>query len=658
MQYSLLKDIVIIFTLSTLGNFIFTRIKIPTIIGYLLTGVICGPYMLGLIHGQESIDLFAEIGIILLLFMIGLEFSLKHLWKIRHIVFFGGMMQMIVTGLLIMFVARVYNLGWNSALFIGIITALSSTAVVLKILQDRSEITSNFGRTVVGILIFQDLIIVPIILFTPFLGSGSTVLHANIFLLVLKAIFILVFVYVGNRWLMPKILHLIAVTKNEELFFMSILLICLSVALMTSEAGLSLAFGAFLGGLMISSSDYSHNAFNHLVPFKDVFTSFFFVSMGMLLDVVFVIDNFALIVFTALLVILIKSIIGNIVAFVLGHTFRGIIMVGLALSQVGEFSFVIARLGLQYSVINTFYYQMFLSVAIITMSLSPFLMQLGKPLCDALLTLSLPDILIKGLFPLRQVPIPIMHNHLVIIGKDSRSLMLSTMARSMNVPYISVVFDPDIVRQLQEKNEMVIYGDALNEPILAKAHIDSAKVVMISIGNTEITKAVIEKIRRVNKEAFIVVRTKYVTDIEKLYKTGADQVIPEEFETAIGIFRVILQKYMVSQQDINEVIEKIRSDHYGSFNANTNTFDHPLLNDIPDIEVAAVQLPEKSVLTGKSLSSVQLRNVYHVSVVAIKRGNNTIQHPRADEIFAKNDIIYIMGRQEDVAKAVMAFAEN
>ena len=385
MEFAVLKDIVIIFALSSLVNYLFTKIKVPTIIGYLLTGVIVGPKLLGIIKSPSEIELMAEIGVVLLLFMIGMEFSLNHLFKIRRRVFLGGFLQLSLTTIVTTFLAHSYDLNWKASLFIGFLTALSSTAVVLKILQDRSEITSNYGRTVLGILIFQDVVLVPLMLFTPFLGGGEIDYSGQIFMLLIKSVIIIGFLYVGNRWLMPRLLHHIAMTRNQELFMMIVLLICLSVALLTFQMGMPLAFGAFLAGLMISESEYSHDAFGNLITFRDTFTSFFFVSIGMLLDLGFVAEHFPVITATVIAVVLLKFVVGSLTAFLLGHTFRGTVLVGIALSQVGEFSFILAKLGKDFSILDNFYYQMFLAVAIITMSISPFMIMLGTRITKLLL---------------------------------------------------------------------------------------------------------------------------------------------------------------------------------------------------------------------------------------------------------------------------------
>ncbi|MCG8700103.1 MAG: cation:proton antiporter, partial [Bacteroidales bacterium] len=424
MEFLILKDIVIIFALATGVNFLFTKLKIPTVVGYLITGILAGPYLFGWVGGKHEIEILAEIGVALLLFTIGMEFSLKHLLRIRKIVFLGGLMQVSITAGTFYVASIFYNLDWKAGLFIGFLAALSSSALVLKLLQERSEISSNYGRTVLGILIFQDLLLVPLLLFTNLLTNGEMNVTREVFILLLKAIFIIALVYAGNKWILPKLLHYIAMTKNQEVFMMTIFLICFSIAMLTSKLGMSLAFGAFLAGLMVSESEYSHNAFANLLPFKDIFTSFFFVSIGMLLDISFVLENPWLVLVSVIMVIGVKTLIAGATGFVLGHTFRGTVMVGLALCQVGEFSFLLAKIGFQINILTDHYFQLFLSVAVITMAFTPFFMRGARSLSNLLLRLPLPSYLVDGLFPLKEVEVPEMENHIVIIGKDESALKL------------------------------------------------------------------------------------------------------------------------------------------------------------------------------------------------------------------------------------------
>ena len=650
MELSILIDIVIIFAFSTAVNYLFTKIKIPTIIGYLLTGIIVGPSVLGILRSPHEIEFMAEIGIIILMFTIGLEFSLNHLIKIRKIVFFGGFLQLLLTAGIIMFFAMMYHINWQSSLFIGFLVALSSTALVLKILQERGELTSNYGRTVVGILVFQDIILIPLMLLTPMLGGKTAHIGMAMFILAVKSVGIVALVYVGNKWIMPKVLHLIALTKNKELFLMSILLVCLAVALLTSEMGMSLAFGAFLGGLMISRSEYSQDAFSHVLPFKDTFTSFFFVSIGMMLDLSFVFDHILLITATVLLVIAVKSIVAAGTAFILGHTFRGTIVVGLALAQIGEFSFILAKTGESFDILSSFYYQLFLSVTIMSMAASPFLIMISKPLATLMLRLPIPELMLKGLFPLQEIEVPEMQGHIVLIGKDSRSQNLSRMVRHMKLPYVSIVFDPADVRRRQLKGESVIYGDAMNEPILLKAHTQTAAIVVISIGENITALGVIERVRSMNQHAHIIVRSKYVTDIEDYYHMGANQVIPEEFETAIDLFELILKKRLLPEDDISSTISGIRDDNYGVFREVDETNSVTLTDMMPDVEIVALKAGSYEIFPGNSLKDIDLREQYGLTVVAIKRGGEILENPGAAFIFESNDVVYILGKPTKIAQ--------
>ncbi len=650
MELVILTDIVVIFAFATAVNYLFTKIRIPTIIGYLLTGIVVGPSLLGVIKSPHEIEFMAEIGIILLMFTIGLEFSLNHLIKIRNIVFVGGFVQLVFTAGITALVSRMYDLGWGSAVFIGFLTALSSTALVLKILQEKGEVTSNYGRTVVGILIFQDIILIPLILLTPMLGGQTADIGVKLLGMGSKSLFMIGLVYVGNRWIMPRVLHLIALTKNQELFLMSILLVCLAVALLTSEMGMSLAFGAFLGGLMISRSEYSEDAFSHLIPFKDTFTSFFFVSVGMLLDLSFFANNILIVLATVVLVIAIKTVVAGGTAFVLGHTFRGTIMVGLAMAQIGEFSFILAKIGQTYQILTDYYYQLFLAVTIVSMAVSPFLMMVAKPAANLLLKLPIPEFLIKGLFPLQEVEVPKMQNHIVFIGKDSRSLNLSRMSHQMKLPYVSIVFDPASARARQAKGEMVVYGDALNEPILRKAYVETAEIVVISIGDAITALGVIEQVRLLNKHAFIMVRSKHVSDIEDLYEMGADQVIPEEFETAIELFERILKKLLVPKGEIEEAISHIRDDNYGIFTEKEENNTFALSDEIPNIEIVALKAADYPIFPEKSLKDIHLRREFGLTVVAAKRGDEIFENPGSGFIFNSEDILYVLGKPERIAR--------
>jgi monovalent cation:H+ antiporter-2, CPA2 family len=658
MELSILKDIVIIFALSTAVNLIFTRIRVPTVVGYLLTGIIAGPYMLSLVNAQHEIELMAQIGVVLLLFTIGLEFSLQHLLKIRRIVFLGGLIQVSLTAGAFFITSHFYGMSWQGALFIGFLAALSSSALVLKMLQERSELTSNYGRTVLGILIFQDLLLVPLLLLGNLLADNSLNIPKELVILSLKVIFIIAFVYAGNRWLLPKLLHLIAMTKNQELFMMSIILICFAIALLTSKLGMSLAFGAFLAGLMISESEYSHNVFGNFMPIKDVFTSFFFVSIGMLLDISFVIDNFGMVILSILLLLVIKSIIAGGTGFILGHTLQGTVLIGLALSQVGEFSFILAKIAFDNSILEGYFYHLFLAVAVITMALTPFLFYLAAPVSKALLKLPLPRVIKEGLFPLKEIELPDFNNHLVIIGKDASAIKLSMMAKLNNLKHISIVFDPALAKEKMNKGDMVLYGDAINDPILRKAHVDTADIVVISVGSIIPSMAIIEKVRQINKNVYIIVRAATIQNVEQLYKVGADQVLPEKLEIAIDMLNRVLVKRLIPQKEVNRILTSIRNKSLGVFSQKDTVNQPSILDEFPNITITAVNVDKNSAIEGKSLIDIDLRKKTGVTLLVIKRGTEIMEHPDPKSLFLAGDIAYLMGNIEQINYASELFLKK
>jgi CPA2 family monovalent cation:H+ antiporter-2 len=656
MDIDILKGIVIVFALSIFVNLIFTRIRVPTVVGYLLTGIIAGPHLLSLAGEQNEIEVLAQIGVVMLMFTIGMEFSLQHLVKIRKIVFFGGLLQVSVTAGIFFLVSYFYPMNWQSRLFIGFLVALSSSALVMKLLQERSEITSNYGRTVLGILIFQDLLLIPLLLFTNLLANNTINVPKEILSLIVKVVIITGIVYAGNKWILPRLLFLIARTKNQELFLMSIFLICFAIALLTSKLGMSLAFGAFLAGLMISDSEYSHNVFGNFLPIKDIFASFFFVSIGMLLDLSFVSSNFPVVLVSVLLVIVLKTVISGATGFVLGHTLHGTILIGLSLSQVGEFSFILAKMGFDYSILSDFYYQLFLAVAVITIAITPFLIKFSLPLYNTVMKLPLPGFLVNGLFPLKEVEIPEFRNHLVIIGKDASALKLSVMAKNNGIRHISIVFDPTLARNKMKNGDLVVYGDAVNEPVLRKAHIETAGIIVISVGSIVPSMSIIEKVRRMNNDAYIMVRSPLMQNIGQLYRSGADLVLPEKLEIAIDMFNRILIRRDLPNKEINRIVRSIRASNLGVFSEKDIVNQSTILDEFSDIEISNIPVCEGSLAEGRSPAGIELRKKTGVTLLAIKRGDLVIEHPVPDTILHKDDIAYILGDPHQIDNARVMFS--
>jgi len=449
MEIPLLNDIVVIFGLAIAVLFICHRLRVPAVVGFLLTGIFVGPYGFGLVKAVHEVEILAEIGIVLLLFTIGIEFSLEKLLQIRKSVLMGGSLQVLLTFLATLFIARRFGQAFGEAVFIGFLVALSSTAIVLKLIQERAEVDSPHGRTTLGILIFQDIIIVPMILVTPLLAGATGNLGESVLVLLAKGIGIILLVMVSTKWIVPQVLYQITRTRNQEVFLLSVVVICFGVAWLTSKAGLSLALGAFLAGLIISESKYSHQALGNILPFRDVFTSFFFVSIGMLLDVGFLFQQPGTIALIALGVLVLKSIIACFATVLLGSPFRTSILVGLALSQVGEFSFILSRTGVEHGLLAGNIYQMFLAFSVLSMAATPFIITLAPRAADIILRFPLPKRLISGFYPVPEIKVKNKKDHLIIIGFGVNGRNVAHAARVAGIPYAVIEMNPKTVRNEQ-----------------------------------------------------------------------------------------------------------------------------------------------------------------------------------------------------------------
>jgi CPA2 family monovalent cation:H+ antiporter-2 len=657
MEIPLLKDIVIIFGLSIVVILLFHKIRVPTIIGFLLTGMLAGPYGLKLIDSIHGVELLAEVGVVLLLFTIGIEFSVKNLIQIRKSVLMGGSLQVFLTTLSVFFIARLLDLSFAEAVFAGFLVALSSTAIVLKIIQQQAQVDTPHGSTTLGILIFQDIIIVPMILVTPILAGATENVGGSLLVLAAKGIGIIGLMIISAKWIVPYILFHIAQTRSRELFLLSIILICLSVAWITSSAGLSLALGAFLAGLIISESEYSHQTLGDILPFRDVFMSFFFISIGMLLDVDFLFQHPVTIVLVAIGIILLKSIIAGSVTLLMGFPLRIGILVGLALCQVGEFSFILSRTGVEYGLLDGFIYQMFLTSSVLTMAATPFIITLAPRLADDILKLPLPKRLISGYYSYPCIKAEVKKDHLIIIGFGVNGRNVARAARAAGISYIIIEMNPETVKSEQAHGEPIYYGDATHEAVLAHANIKDARIGLIAINDPAATRRITEVFRRFNPKIHLIVRTRFLQEMEPLYELGADQVIPEEFETSVELFSRVLAYYLIPREEIEKLVFEIRSDGYEMFRSlsKESTSFSNLSCQLPDVEIVTYKVSGKSPVVNKTLSDIDLRKKYGVTLLVIRRDSQIISNPDGSEQLYSGDVLIVLGQPEKNALAMGLF---
>ncbi len=661
MEIPLLTDIVIIFGLAVGVLLLFHFLQLPSVVGLLLTGILAGPYGFGLISAVHEVEVLAEIGVILLLFTIGIEFSFKKLIEIKNQVIFGGALQVGLTIIAVFFIGRHLSLSAPEAIFYGFLISLSSTAIVLRLIQERAEVDTPHGRAGLGILLFQDVIIVPMILISPMLaGNSPGGIDSDIFIFAAKGLAIVGLILVAAKWLVPWLLHQVARTRSKELFLLSVVVICLTIAWFTSNVGLSLALGAFIAGLIISESDYSHQALGNILPFRNVFTSFFFISIGMLLDTTFLINNFLIILTASAGVLVLKAGIATIAAILLGLPLRSGLLTGLSLCQVGEFSFILSRTGVEHGLLAD-HYQLFLAVAVLTMAATPFIIALAPRLADRFLRIPLPIKLKTGLWP---GPAPTtrkkLKQHLIIIGFGLNGRNVARAARMTGIPYMIIEMSPDTVRKERLKGEPIFYGDAIHEEVLRHAGIEDATVVVIAINDLAATREITENVRKLSGKAHLIVRTRFLTEMKALYEIGANDVIPEEFETSVEIFSRVLAKYLIPRDEIDKLVIQLRSDGYEMFRnlAPQPTSFSSLGLHLPDIEVSSMRVEDGSTVAGRTLLELELRKRYGVTVLAVRRDSQTFPNPDVAMIFYADDVLYVMGLPENLAESAKLFSHD
>jgi CPA2 family monovalent cation:H+ antiporter-2 len=644
MEIPILKEVVIIFGLSIGVIILCHRLRIPPIIGFLLTGLLAGPHGLGLVQATHEVEMLAEIGVILLLFVIGLEMSFDELLRLRKPVFLGGGAQVLLTIMLVDAVALFLGASPGQAIFFGFLAALSSTAIVLKMLNERAELNAPHGRVSLGILIFQDIIVVPMMLLVPLLAGQSANVSQTLLLLIAKSLLIAGTLYILAKKVLPWVLYCVVRTRSRELFLMTTLGLCFSIALLTSKFGLSLSLGAFLAGLLISESEYSLNALEGILPFRDVFTSLFFISIGMLLNVGFFLEHILIVAAISGLVILVKGMIATGAGLIIGYPLRVAAQSGLGLGQVGEFSFVLAGVGGSAGLIAGNEYQLFLAASILTMALTPVLIAMAPKIADRLPWGAGP------LLPNGQRESGELEDHLIIVGFGIGGRHLARAAQMANVRYVIIEMNPDTVRQEKAKGEPIFYGDAAHNAVLEHAGIRKARILAIVIADPAASRHITDTAHRLNPGLHIVARTRFVSEIEPLRDLGAKEVVPEEFETSVEIFNRVLSAYLVPRRDIERFTSDIRAEGYGLLRR-VQTAVEPscdMSGVCSGFDVVAMKLDPGAFLDGKSLEQATLRKVHGLNVVAVQRKGEMIANPEAGFVLQAGDVVYVFAEQSQV----------
>jgi len=648
---SFLKDFVIIFGAAIGINFLFHRLHIAPIVGYLMAGVLLGPSVLGVTQDIALIEVLAQVGVILLLFLIGIEFSLAEIIRINRAVFVGGFLQVFLTTAAVLLISLSAGISIEKGIFIGILVAMSSTAIVFKVLSDRGEMDSPQGRLSSGILIFQDLSVVAVVLLLPMLGGKTGVSAFDMALNILWALSIVVLIIIVSWFVVPKMLYQIVSTHSRELFLISIVLICFGTAWLTSLVGLSLALGAFLAGLVISESEYGQQAFSEILPLKDIFSILFFVSIGMLLDVGSMLRNPLIVLLAVVLILVIKFAIGSLVTMVLGYPLRIGVLVGVALSQIGEFSFVLSKEGMNLGLFSGSDYQVFLASSIITMIFTPFMIQGSGKFSEYFERLPISNKIKTGRFHEDVFETKELTNHVIVVGFGLNGRNVTKVLSASGIPFVVLEINPETVRVEKKRGVPISYGDASKETMLTHLGIKTARCVVIAISDASATRRIVELSRKLNPNVYIIARTRYTSELNPLYSLGANDVIPEEFETSIEIISRVLHNFFIPANEIEKHISEVRKGGYEIFRNVAQKYEvfPELKQHLPDIEIETIRIEAISPLAGKSLADIGFRRKYGVTVLAIQRGAQTITNPSGDTQLVAQDIVILIGTRECIA---------
>jgi K+:H+ antiporter len=664
MELSLLKDLLLVFALAIAVLLICHQLRVAATVGLLLTGVLVGPQGLGLIGGGKEVELLTEIGVVLLLFTIGLEFSLGNLLRIKRYVLLGGAFQVLFTISASFVILKHLGVPANQAVFIGFLISLSSTAIVLRILQERAEVESPHGQISLAILIFQDIVVVPMMIVTPYLAGVGAEAQGSFVGLILKGIGLIGFAFVAAKWLVPAVLYQIARTRSRELFSLTVLVICFAVAFLTHSLGLSLALGAFLAGLIISETEFTWETLGNIIPFKHVFTSLFFVSIGMLLDVKFLIERPAMIVLVAFSVMVLKLILISITVSLLGFPLRTSILCGLSLCQVGEFSFVLFLTGADTGLLEKNLYQLFLDVSVLTMAATPFAIALAPKAADWMVTLPFPSAVKKGfagsLSAGKRDGHRILRDHLIIVGFGLNGRNVARTAKVAGIPYLVVEMNPQTVRVESSKGEPIYYGDASQEAVLEEVGVKKARVVVVVISDPLATRKIAAAVRKENPNVFLIVRTRFVTEMESLYTLGVNQVIPEEFETSIEIFSRVLARYLIPRNEIERLIAEARAGGYDMFRSlseDSLSFSD-LKCQIPNVDITTFRVGDGSPIAGKTIAQVEIRRKHGVTVLAVRRADQMLSNPDGNTVIRAGDLLVALSEPSKLARFAQLFLEG
>jgi CPA2 family monovalent cation:H+ antiporter-2 len=656
-QVPLLSELAIIAAIAVAVTVLLHRLKLPTVAGLLVAGALMGPFGLKLIHSVHDIEILAEIGVVLLLFTIGLEFSLERLRHIFRQVAFGGVLQVGLTTLFVACVAKLSGLSTSKSIFYGFVFAMSSTAIVLRALSERQELDAPHGRIIVGTLIFQDLCVIPMVLVVPLLvtSGGGGVEPWAIALALGKAALVVAVIITLARVVVPWVLKYVAASRSREVFLLAILAICIGTAWVTNLAGLSLALGAFLGGMVVADTEYGRRALGDILPLRDVFVSIFFVSLGMLFNISVVFSRPLLVALLLLGFFVFKGLLATLSALAMRFPARVAWLAGMGLAQFGEFGFVLVDLGESTHLVNSTEVAPLLSAGILSMFLTPLVVRIAPHVTAGERLLAPLEKLIgaRSLDDEDALEHAAISDHVLLVGYGVAGRFAASALERAKVPFVVLELNAETVRAARARGEPVFYGDATSEETLGHAHLKTARVLVLLINDARAARRVIDTVRRVAPDVPILIRSRYLAERPLLLELGARDVVAEEVEGAVEVLSRLLRWLETPRNLIEESIRAVRQDTQTT--ERKLTLPRAALIDyrgLDELKIESVQIPEGSNGHGASLMALELRSKTGALVVAVRRDLQLLHKPDPTVPFLPEDIVYLVGTSSAIRCAV------
>lgn len=557
-EFSLIRNIAIVAGAALAGGLAARFLKQSAIIGYLLAGVVIGPHALGLIEESDEIRVLATIGVVLLLFTLGVKLSLREIMRLKNVAIWGGIFQLLITTGLGIGVAALFGWSLHEAVTFGFLIALSSTMVVIGMLTYRGELESVHGRVMIGILLMQDIAAAFMMFILPVLGDSGENLPATLGLAVLKAGLFLTVVLLLGAWVVPRFIRRVAGQGSRELFILSSAVLCFGGAFGAYYFGLSAALGAFAVGLLISESDFAHQVLGDMTPLRDIFSAIFFVSVGMLIDLPFMAENMTTVIVIVLTIVLGKFLICSATARLFGYTGKTIPLVGAGMIQIGEFSFVLAELGLEERVISEHIYGLILASALISIILTPLIYSLTTNLSTRMIQLGRLKPLVAANTQQSVKEVAKISGHVVICGHGRVGSNVAQMLRQLEIPHLVIDLDPAVISSLRDQGIPCIYGDAGSGEVLSKAGLKEAALLLIAMPDPVAARLALDHARRINPQLDVVARIHSDFELDFLRGRGASELVRPELEASIELVRHTMCRLGLPQDKVQEFIDNWR----------------------------------------------------------------------------------------------------